>query len=84
MKEDLGFAWREEFIRRGYVLRKPQGDLEIGGESEARYVNVTFEKQEHKLTELCGATEEFLEFRHGHIVSTYHWSQVLGVHVFRA
>lgn len=84
MANDVGLSWREEFLNRGYLQPDTDGGYEVGGQGDARHVTVSFEKQEHKLTELNGATDNFVDFKHGHIVSTYHWSQILGVHVFRA
>ncbi len=84
MANDVGAKWREEFLNRGYLQPSETGSYDVGGQGDARHVTVSFDKQEHKLTELSGATEEFVDFRHGHIISTYHWSQILGVHVFRA
>jgi len=84
MANDLGAKWREEFLNRGYIHPAESGGYDVGSQGDARHVTVTFDKQEHKLTELNAANEEFVDFKHGHIVSTYHWSQILGVHVFRA
>lgn len=84
MATELGTRWREEFLERGYIQPTEGGGYHVGGQGDARHVTISFEKQEHKLTELHAANENFLDFKHGHIISSYHWSQILGIHAFRA